>query len=570
MFGPDRFATNPPSGTTDDRGEFALENCEPGPSIVTVQAEGYAPRFRDVRVEAGAAPVVITLPEPGATLRVKVVDVEGKPVAGAILGVDTWRGHRSLEFRKEAGADGRIEWRSAPRDVMLCDVFKPGYMSSRELALTASDREHVVTLYPELVISGRVTDAETGRPLPTFRLIRGRKYKLWKETRWDENEAVVLAGGRYSTRFHEPCEAFFVRVDAPGYQPAESRAFHSTDKSQTFDVALRRGGGLSAVVLRPDGQPAAGAEVVLATERNGLLDAGGTIRSQGEPAEVHGRPRWSLHVHPAEGRVPHRRRLRRGLCRHHTGRAGEVGQAGVAAVGEDRGRGPDRQSAGGAPGGLVWTRLLASRETDLQPHLRLRHHDGRARPVHVRPGGPPPGDGVAQGSPTPSTDSGFPRGAGRHPSRSSPVRRRGCGSAATAGPSPAGSSSTASPRRPSNWTKNQPVVIRVRRDSRRFAADLDKDGGFRIEDVPPGLYVLRLPVDGPLDPQTERDGDPIGLAMMDLIVPEAPASRPDQPFALGTITAKALPDPQDRRTGPGLRRRAARRQGTRRSAQAQR
>ena len=166
MLGPDRFGTNPPSGTTDDRGEFTLENCEPGPSIVTVQAEGYAPRFRDVRVEAGAAPVVITLPEPGATLRVKVVNVEGKPVAGAILGVDTWRGHRSLEFRKEAGADGRIEWRRRPEDVMLCDVFKPGYMSSREVALTASDREHVVTLYPELVISGRVTDAETGRPLP--------------------------------------------------------------------------------------------------------------------------------------------------------------------------------------------------------------------------------------------------------------------------------------------------------------------------------------------------------------------------------------------------------------------
>ena len=97
------------------------------------------------------------------------------------------------------------------------------------------------------------------------------------------------------------------------------------------------------------------------------------------------------------------------------------------------------------------------------------------------------------------------------------------------------------PETPVDWTKNQPVVIRVRRDSRRFAADLDKDGGFRIEDVPPGLYVLRLPVDGPLDPQTERAGDPIGLAMMDLIVPEAPASRPDQPFALGAITAKVFP-----------------------------
>ena len=57
----------------------------------------------------------------------------------------------------------------------------------------------------------------------------------------DENEAVVLSGGQYTTRFDEPCEAFFVRVDAPGYQPVDSRAYRSTDRSQTFDVALRRG-----------------------------------------------------------------------------------------------------------------------------------------------------------------------------------------------------------------------------------------------------------------------------------------------------------------------------------------
>jgi hypothetical protein len=97
------------------------------------------------------------------------------------------------------------------------------------------------------------------------------------------------------------------------------------------------------------------------------------------------------------------------------------------------------------------------------------------------------------------------------------------------------------PETPVDWAKNQPLAIHVRREGRRYAADLDKDGGFRLEDIPPGLYVLRLPVDGPLDPQTERNGDPIGLAMMDLIVPDPPASRPDQPFAAGTITAKLFP-----------------------------
>ena len=117
--------TNPPTGTTNERGEFTLENCDRGPTIVTVQAEGFAPRIRDVRVEERTAPVSIRLTEPGSMLRGKVVDIEGKPVAGAFVGADTWRGHRSIEFRVDTDKDGRFEWRNAPKDVVLYDIFKP-------------------------------------------------------------------------------------------------------------------------------------------------------------------------------------------------------------------------------------------------------------------------------------------------------------------------------------------------------------------------------------------------------------------------------------------------------------
>ncbi len=540
MFGHDRIGPDLPSGTTDDRGEFALENCEPGPSIVTVQAEGYAPRFRDVRVEAGAAPVVITLPEPGATLRVKVVNVEGKPVAGAILAVDTWRGHRSLEFRKEAGADGRIEWRSAPRDEMLCAVFKPGYMSSRDLALTASDREHVVTLYPELVISGRVTDAETSRPLPNFRLIRGRKYKLGKETHWDENEAVVLAGGRYTTRFDEPCVAFFVRVDAPGYQPAESRAFRSTDKSQTFDVALRRGGGLSAVVLRPDGQPAAGAEIMLATERNGyFMQAGRFDRKANLPRFTAG-PDGRFTFTPPKGEflivaacdagyadtTPEELAKSGKLVLQPWGKIeGEVRIGNRPGAHLEVSYGPDFLHRGSRSYNLTYGYDTTTDELGRFTFDRVVPFKGT----------------VSRGVANPVNRRGIPAWGWETPVEVKPgqtarVRIGGNGRAVTGRVVLDGQ-----PETPVDWTKNQPLVIHVRREGRQYAADLDKDGGFRLEDVPPGLYVLRLPVDGPLDPQTERAGDPIGLAMMDLIVPDPPASRPDQPFALGAITAKLFP-----------------------------
>src|SRR5262249_20830024 len=99
LFGPRRGGTpGPPRGTTNERGEFTLENCEPGPSIITVQAEGLGPRIEEVRVEEKTAPVEIRMTEPGSILRVKVVDIRGKPIAGAFVGADSWRGHETVQF----------------------------------------------------------------------------------------------------------------------------------------------------------------------------------------------------------------------------------------------------------------------------------------------------------------------------------------------------------------------------------------------------------------------------------------------------------------------------------------
>ena len=177
IIGKDTFVPDPPTGTTNERGEFTLENCERGPWIVTVQSEGFAPQIREVRVEDRTPPVEFQLTEPGSVLRGKVVDIEGKPVAGAWFVASAWRGHKLIQFRVSTDRDGRLEWRSAPKDVVLYDAGKLGYMSSFDVPLIATGREQIVTLYPELVITGRVSDAETGGPLPRFRLIRGRGTK---------------------------------------------------------------------------------------------------------------------------------------------------------------------------------------------------------------------------------------------------------------------------------------------------------------------------------------------------------------------------------------------------------
>ena len=35
--------------TTNELGAYTLRNCEAGPTIVTVQAEGFGPEFQEVR-----------------------------------------------------------------------------------------------------------------------------------------------------------------------------------------------------------------------------------------------------------------------------------------------------------------------------------------------------------------------------------------------------------------------------------------------------------------------------------------------------------------------------------------
>ena len=104
------------------------------------------------------------------------------------------------------------------------------------------------------------------------------------------------------------------------------------------------------------------------------------------------------------------------------------------------------------------------------------------------------------------------------------------------------------PAVPVDWTQNEPIVIgaatkipgsqrisSVQFAPTRFASKIDKDGRFRIEDVPAGKYTLEV-----------RAGHPgFGLAVREIsnvsftvTVPEIPGGRTNEPLDLGTITAR--------------------------------
>ena len=106
------------------------------------------------------------------------------------------------------------------------------------------------------------------------------------------------------------------------------------------------------------------------------------------------------------------------------------------------------------------------------------------------------------------------------------------------------------PEAPVDWTANEPVMLGVPAegsDQKRFgmlffgrslfASYLDKDGRFRIDDVPAGKYELELAVQGATDPRFAGSGREIGRLKMSVSVPEMPGGRANEPLDLGTITA---------------------------------
>jgi peroxiredoxin len=73
---------------------------------------------------------------------------------------------------------------------------------------------------------------------------------------------------------------------------------------------------------------------------------------------------------------------------------------------------------------------------------------------------------------------------------------------------------------------------------REYAVTLRPDGSFRIEDVPAGRYVLKLPFTGNVS------GDPsarLAFARTDVIVPEMPGGRSDGSLDIGVIPLDVFP-----------------------------
>jgi beta-lactamase regulating signal transducer with metallopeptidase domain/protocatechuate 3,4-dioxygenase beta subunit len=271
---------------TGQDGVYKLVGCEPLPVRLVVSAGGRATDMKELNIEPGMGPVDFRM-KPGGTVRVRVLDEQGNPVPRAQISFQRWRGrYQYFEFdhvNKYADEKGVWVWHEAPLDEFRADICPPDGMTLVRQPLIAREEEYVFRTTGPLVVSGKVIDAATGEPIKTFRVVPGGRSEQADEVFWNQRDSFVAAGGHYEVRRTWGEFAHRIRIEADGYQAAVSRDIKSNEGTIAIDFALKRGKDIVAKVVTPNNLPAAGAKVALGIAgsqihvNNGDLDDGLTF-----------------------------------------------------------------------------------------------------------------------------------------------------------------------------------------------------------------------------------------------------------------------------------------------------
>ncbi|MBN1975752.1 MAG: carboxypeptidase regulatory-like domain-containing protein [Sedimentisphaerales bacterium] len=282
--GGDRRSIYYPSTKTDSEGRYTFENVTPGEMFLTVQAAGYSPDTIRFLVDRQMSPIVFRL-EPGHTITGQVIDPNNKPIPDVTLSADTWREFRSLTWETTTDANGRFVWNDAPADEVMININKRRYIIIRNYSIKPSEKDYVITLMPELVIHGKIVDANSGEPVSDFRFYPGVEGGAGQDISWKSGLKITKRND-YEMRFTYPSNEYYIRVEADGYEPEVSRAISGNEGNVVLDFKLKKIVPAEGIILLPDGKPLADAEVMVVTRQLRILNGKAGARPSNDKLSV--------------------------------------------------------------------------------------------------------------------------------------------------------------------------------------------------------------------------------------------------------------------------------------------
>lgn len=197
---------------------------------LVIRAEGFAPLAASVPQEAKTEPLemMFTL-EPGHRLQGRVVNAEGKPIAGAwVFYADGNRGFGGIGGKLVSDKDGRFSSNSLPAEAPL-HISARGYSARENVRVPLNtDKEVSITLEPSAGLRGQIINAKTGKPVESFNVKLGFATDVpagaqkpngltssWMETGRD----VRHAEGRFEWSDLPVRTAYDVIITAENYEP---------------------------------------------------------------------------------------------------------------------------------------------------------------------------------------------------------------------------------------------------------------------------------------------------------------------------------------------------------------
>jgi beta-lactamase regulating signal transducer with metallopeptidase domain len=273
---------SPSIAKTGEDGSFHLKHCPPGNSLLTVFKIGLAPSMQTVEVSESNREFNAVL-LPGRSLRVRVSDKSGQPIDNVEIAPFKWTDTVTLARLHNFGKtdkNGIWTWEWAPDDILTYRIFKDGYVQRNDLPIPPGAQLHEVQLESELRVNIKVVNSATGKPIPAYSAKLGLVHesatrkgpdqeRIPTKVQWLRANAVPSSGGKCTLRHGDFSWGEYVaRVEAKGYRSAQSRIYRADENNVTIEFRLETAKQRDARTLTADGTPAEGAIVHIGTSAN--------------------------------------------------------------------------------------------------------------------------------------------------------------------------------------------------------------------------------------------------------------------------------------------------------------
>lgn len=265
---------------TDAEGRWATTQLPQGACVnIRVTHPDFTPASPCVGGLPGFPTNALLVLSNGVALGGRVTAADGTPIRTAEIAKQS-----GVYLRIRTDADGRFFWPHIEPGQVFVDVEAEGFETIHEFAwATNATNECEFTLkkspnpvqstasfdQPRIRLRGTVVDADTGEPIPQFKVLLGAADYMGPGSADD----TVLHGARLLGEGHDGQfdwgglprgGGFRLQIEADDYMESVSEERSHREADQDFNFRLRRGVTLAGRVVTPDGSAAENAVVSLA------------------------------------------------------------------------------------------------------------------------------------------------------------------------------------------------------------------------------------------------------------------------------------------------------------------